>query len=91
MVEVDEVQRRLINLDGIIKEFDEMYSEWRNPEEYEELDFSVDWDQAVGQFEFIQKLAMTEDQKKLFLDISDRIKDRVSKLQEKQLQIPNGI
>jgi hypothetical protein len=34
---------------------------------------------------------MTEDQKRLFLDISDRIKDRVPKLQEKQLQIPNGI
>lgn len=79
------------NLDGIIKEFDELYPEWKNPEESEELDFSVDWDQAVGQFEFIQKLVMTEDQKRLFLDISDRIKDRVPKLQEKQLQIPNGI
>ncbi|MEL7589887.1 MAG: hypothetical protein AAGU17_01140 [Anaerolineaceae bacterium] len=42
------------NLDGIIKEFDELYPEWKNPEESEELDFSVDWDQAVGQFEFIQ-------------------------------------
>jgi len=68
-----------------------LYPEWKNPEESEELDFSVDWDQAVGQFEFIQKLVMTEDQKRLFLDISDRIKDRVPKLQEKQLQIPNGI
>ncbi|HOW92375.1 MAG TPA: hypothetical protein PK883_08660 [Anaerolineaceae bacterium] len=91
VAEVDEVQRRLKNLDGIIKEFDEMYPVWRNQEEFEELNFSVDWDQAVGQFEFIQKLAMTEEQRLLFLEISSRIKDRISILQEKRLQIPDWI